>query len=31
MDMQQIMEQVLPLNVPLVAESKIGNSWYETK
>lgn len=29
--MQQIMEQVLPLNVPLVAESKIGNSWYETK
>ena len=29
--MQSIMEQVMTLKVRLIAESKIGGSWYETK
>ena len=29
--MQQTMENVVQLNVPLVAEVKTGKSWYETK
>ena len=29
--MQECMEQVVSLKVKLIAEAKIGNSWYETK
>ena len=29
--MQACMEQVVTLKVKLLAEAKIGNSWYETK